>query len=63
MDRTEDLLGISSPLYYRLILIEGRVKSNLIEVYHRSLCDKRRFEISQMDLGDLEWSPSKNLNP
>ena len=33
MDRTEDLLGIPSPLYYSLILIEKSVKRNLIEVY------------------------------
>ena len=60
MDRTEDLLGIPSPLYYRLILIEGSVKRNLIEVYHRSVCDERRFEMSQMEWVDLE---QKNMNP
>jgi hypothetical protein len=54
MERMEDLLGIPSPLYYRLILLGVGVKRNLIEIYHRFLCDKRRFEISQMDWGDLD---------
>jgi hypothetical protein len=31
MDRMEDLLGIPSPLYYRLILIARGVKNRLIE--------------------------------
>jgi hypothetical protein len=54
MDRMEDLLGIPSPLYYRVILFGGGVKRNLREVYHRSVCDERRFEMSQMDWGYLE---------
>jgi hypothetical protein len=33
MDRMEDLLGIPSPLYYRLILIEGGVKSNSLPLF------------------------------
>jgi hypothetical protein len=33
MDRTVDLLGISSPLYYRLILIEGAVKRNSLPLF------------------------------
>jgi hypothetical protein len=59
MDRMEDLLGMPLPLYYRLILIEGGVKSSLIEVYSRSVCGERRFEMCSMNWGDLE----KNLNP
>jgi hypothetical protein len=43
MERTEDLLGIPSPLYYRLILIEGGVKSNLREVYCGFVCGERRL--------------------
>jgi hypothetical protein len=33
MDRTEDLLGISSPLYYRLILMEGGVKRDSLPLF------------------------------
>ena len=33
MDKTEDLLGIESPLYYRLILIEGRIKRNSLPLF------------------------------
>ena len=33
MDRMEDLLGISPPLYYRLILIEGGVKRNSLPLF------------------------------
>jgi hypothetical protein len=33
MDRMEDLLGIPSHLYYRLILIEGGVKRNLLPLF------------------------------
>ena len=43
MDKTEDLLGIESPLYYRVILIEWVVKSNLSdlsEVYRRFVCSE-----------------------
>jgi hypothetical protein len=33
MDRMEDLLGIPSPLYYRLILTEGGVKRNSLPLF------------------------------
>jgi len=42
MDKTEDLLGIPSPLYYRVILIERGVKRNLSEVYRQFACGEKR---------------------